>query len=87
MKQNTQTITEQPPIKHIQQVEKPVTIIIDEFENQIIDIINKSHLPYVVIESVIEKVHNSVKTAAIKQLQADKDNYYAALEKVNNQQE
>lgn len=86
MEQTAQTIAKIQQIEHTQQVEKPVTIIIDEFENGIIEKINESHLPYIVIESVMEKILNSVKAAAIKQLQADKDNYNKALEQVNAKQ-
>ena len=59
-------------------IEKPITLIVEDFRNE-------SHLPFFVIEGVVEKLLTNIKNASIQQLEADKISYLNQLKEVENQ--
>lgn len=61
-------------------MEKPLTLIIQEFEQKLVDNINESKLPHYVIMKVLENIHKQVQendTEIIKQ-------YFQEQEKEEN---
>ncbi len=61
-------------------MEKPITLIISETKNEIVNAINQSNLPLFVIEPMIKGLYEEISFAL--KTQADKDllSYKAALE-------
>ena len=58
---------------------KPITLIVEDFRNDLLNKINESHLPYFIIESVLEKLLEGARNAAITQLNIDRENYNKSL--------
>ena len=56
-------------------VEKPITLVVEHFQNALVNVINESHLPFFIVENVVEKLLANVKNASIQQLEADKISY------------
>lgn len=61
-------------------VVKPVTIIKEEFTNELISTINKCPLPMFLIEYVLKDILNEVHINVTRQLQEDGKKYEQALE-------
>lgn len=68
-------------------VEKPITLVVEDFQNALVNVINESHLPFFIVENVVEKLLANVKNASIQQLEADKISYQNQLKEVENQGE
>lgn len=66
-------------------IEKPITLIVEDFRNELVNVINESHLPFFVIEGVVEKLLTNIKNASVQQLEADKISYLNQLKEVENQ--
>lgn len=64
-------------------MQKPITVIEYEFENNLIDLINGSGLPMFIVESVLKDIILSVKSKADEQLRKDLEDYRSYLLKVN----
>lgn len=62
------------------EVLKPLTVMVDDFENGIIKQINDSRLPFFVVASSFEKILAGVKETAAQQLQADRAAYNKELQ-------
>lgn len=62
------------------EVLKPLTVIVDDFENDIIKQINDSRLPFFVVASSFEKILAEVNRKAVLQLQADRAAYNEELQ-------
>jgi hypothetical protein len=60
---------------------KPSTIIYEEFKQDLANLINKSGLPAFIIEPVLRDYLIEIKTLAQKQYQADKAEYENSLAK------
>lgn len=58
---------------------KPSTIIYEEFKQELANLINRSGLPAFVIEPVLRDYLNDTRTAMQRQYQADKAAYEKAL--------
>lgn len=54
---------------------KPITILVEEFKNKQIDLINNSNLPFFAIEGILKDCLNEVHIASIRQLEIDKSKY------------
>lgn len=54
---------------------KPITILVEEFKSKQIDLINNSDLPFFAVESVLKDCLNEVHIASIRQLEMDKSKY------------
>lgn len=61
-------------------IEKPITLVREDFVDALAALINNSKLPAFIIEPVLRDVHNEVHTLAQKQLEADRERYINALE-------
>ena len=56
----------------MKKVIKPITLMREDFANQIVDLCNNSGLPYFCIESILKDVIQEVHQASIKQYESDK---------------
>lgn len=61
-------------------MEKPLTLLAVDFENDLIDLINNSGLPAFIIKPMFEKMLVSIKQAERKQLEVDRESYNKSLE-------
>lgn len=62
---------------------KPITLIRQEFVDTLVEEINNCQLPMFVIEPILQDLLNQVKVMAQKQYEADKIQYEAQLNKVD----
>lgn len=60
---------------------KPITILREDFINNIIDLCNDSGLPFFVVEDVLKGIVQQTHAASQQQLEADKKRYQEQLEK------
>lgn len=58
---------------------KPITIVADEFKYKMVDIINNSELPFFIVESTLKDLIQEVHIASQKQLESDKSLYNKIL--------
>jgi hypothetical protein len=58
---------------------KPVSIIREEFKNDLINLINNSGLQLFIVEPIIQEVFMEVRSAAKTQLELDKKRYEESL--------
>lgn len=58
---------------------KPITILREEFINTITETINGSGLPPFVISPILENIMREVKRAELEQLKSDKEKYEKEL--------
>lgn len=56
-------------------IEKPVSMIREEFIQNLVSLINNSSLPPFIIEPIIRDVHDSVTNAMRQALERDKEEY------------
>ena len=61
---------------------KPITILADEFKSKQIALINNSKLPYFIIESILKDCIQEVHIASQQQLKIDRDKYNNELLKL-----
>lgn len=61
---------------------KPITIIRDEFINNLVDLCNNSDLPFFIIEDVLKNTLQEVHGASLRQLEEDKKRYEEANKKI-----
>lgn len=61
---------------------KPITLIRQEFVDTLVDEINNCQLPMFVIEPILQDLLDQVRAAAQKQYEADKAQYEAQLNEV-----
>lgn len=64
-------------------MEKPLSVIITELNNNIINEINKSSLPPVILEPIMRDIYNLVKANTQKQMENEAKAYAATLAKEN----
>lgn len=62
-------------------VNKPITIIREEFINTITNMVNDSCLPPFILEPIFKDIHAQIKLAEQKQLESDIRNYNEAISK------
>ena len=58
---------------------KPITVIYEEFRQNLADLINNSGLPAFIIEPILQNYLNETRLAMNKQYQIDKDKYEKSL--------
>lgn len=68
-------------------MKKPITVAIDDFSNQLVDLINNSGLPFVVIEYEMKSLLSEIRLASEKQLNADKKSYEEYLKKTTSEKD
>lgn len=61
-------------------MEKPVTLIIEDFKSNISKVINESKLPPFVIRPILQDILNQVLMAEQAQTKSDAEEYQKALE-------
>lgn len=71
---------------------KPITILAEEFKNKQVNLINNSKLPFFIVESILKDCLREVQIASQKQLEMDKIKYdkellEAQLDAKNNSDE
>lgn len=59
---------------------KPITVLREEFIENIIEVCNDSGLPFFVVEDVLKQLIQETHIAAQKQLEEDKKKYQKELE-------
>ena len=56
---------------------KPITILRDEFINNVVELCNNSGLPFFAIEDVLKSLIQEIHNASLQQLESDKKQYEA----------
>lgn len=59
---------------------KPITLIREDFINEIVDTCNNSGLPFFMIEDIMKDLIQNIHAAAQQQLEQDRANYKKSLE-------
>lgn len=54
---------------------KPITMLADEFKSKQVDLINNSKLPFFIVEGIMRDCLREVQIAAQRQLEMDKEKY------------
>lgn len=65
-------------------IQKPLTIVCEEFKNDLKNLINDSQLPAFIIEPILRDTYNKVKVAEQTQLENDKKRYQELLDCAKN---
>lgn len=68
-------------------MDKPFSVICEEFKQELADLINNSGLPPFVIESVLQNYLSEISGIAKKQYQFDKTQYEKSLYELNKDKE
>lgn len=63
-------------------IEKPVTIVKEDFQKEVIKLINSYQLPLFIVEYILKDLAAEVHVGAQKQLEIDSAKYNSALEKM-----
>lgn len=63
---------------------KPLSLVIADFENDLVNKINDSNLPLIVIQPIIERVLKIIESAVPQQLEADRKKYNEELKKAES---
>ena len=66
---------------------KPITMVYEEFKQQLADLINNSGLPVFVIEPILQSYLSEVRTLVKRQYEYDKAQYEEALLALENKEE
>lgn len=66
-------------------IQKPITIVREEFLQNLSNLINNSNLPYFVIENILKDCIRETSIASQKQLEIDKSRYKEELAKLQSQ--
>ena len=61
-------------------LEKPITLVREDFINNIIDTCNNSGLPFFMIEDIMKDLIQQIHAAAKQQLEEDRKKYQKELE-------
>lgn len=65
------------------QVEKPITMVIEETKNNLINVINQSGLHPFILDSIMKELHNEIHISYLKQAQMEAENYNKSVSKEN----
>jgi len=65
-------------------VAKPMTLLREEFVENLIKACNNSGLPFFVVESIVKDLLSDIRTASQKQLESDNAKYNEALLKMQS---
>lgn len=58
-----------------EKIEKPITVVRQEFIETITSVINNSNLPLFIVEPILRDIYLEVKTLSQKQYETDKEEY------------
>lgn len=59
---------------------KPITLLKEEFVNQLTDLINNSGLAPIILEPIFKEVYGNIGRMYKSQLEADRERYYSSLQ-------
>lgn len=65
------------------QVEKPITMVIEDTKNNLINVINQSGLHPFILDSIMKELHNEIHISYLKQAQIEAENYNKNISKEN----
>lgn len=65
------------------QVEKPITMVIEDTKNNLINVINQSGLHPFILDSIMKELHNEIHISYLKQVQIEAENYNKSVSKEN----
>ena len=65
------------------QVEKPITMVIEDTKNNLINVINQSGLHPFILDSIMKELHNEIHISYLKQAQMEAENYNKSVSKRN----
>lgn len=68
-------------------MKKPITVATEEFSNQLVDLINNSGLPFMIIEYEMKSLLSEIHSASKKQLELDKKEYEDYLKKTTSEKD
>lgn len=68
----------------MEQIQKPITMVRNEFITELTALINDSGLPAFIIEPILKDTLYDVRIAAQRQAEADEKNYRKALKSMKN---
>ena len=68
----------------MENITKPITIVYEEFKNELKDLINNSCLPPFILEPILRDMYNKVKIAEQQQLENDRQRYQEMLDNESN---
>ena len=60
---------------------KPITLVRDEFIKNIVELCNDSGLPFFVIEDILKNLIQEIHAASMQQLESDKKQYETKVQK------
>lgn len=64
-------------------MDKPTSMIIDDFKKELVDVINNSRLHPAILEMIVSAIAREVHDFAIKQCEEEKMEYEQSLQVVN----
>lgn len=67
-------------------IEKPISLILEDSKQMIVDAINNTNLHISLLEPIIKDLYNEIKHKAIMQLEQDKREYKTLLNEHNKTQ-
>lgn len=65
-------------------IAKPLTLLREDFINNVVDLCNNSNLPYFIIENVLRDVISEIHLAGKQQLENDRAKYNEAISKLGS---
>lgn len=65
------------------QAEKPITMVIEDTKNNLINVINQSGLHPFILDSIMKELHNEIHISYLKQAQMEAENYNKSVSKEN----
>ena len=65
------------------QVEKPITMVIEDTKNNLINVINQSGLHPFILDSIMKELHNEIHISYLKQAPLVAENYNKSVSKEN----
>lgn len=63
-------------------IQKPISMVKQEFSEKIVDMINHSSLPIYLVEYILKDIMNGVHAASMQQLESDTRVYQEQIEKL-----
>ena len=65
-------------------MDKPITIIIQETKYKLVEVLNTSNLPPVILEPIVKDIYNEITMLAKRQYEKDLYEYNNQLSQANN---
>lgn len=67
-------------MKRERKMNKPISLIIEETKNGLANVCNKSGLPPIILDLILQGIYSEVHTLAEKQMSKEKEEYIKKLE-------